>query len=68
LAKERVRGSVMVTDSVRAMEMVNGRGSARASEWVSGSTRWRSGTNQREEEEEVELVTRKRSRARTSPA
>jgi hypothetical protein len=40
-----VRGSVMVTDWVRAMEMVNERGSARASEWVSGSTRWRSGTN-----------------------
>jgi hypothetical protein len=66
LAKERVRGSVMVTDWVRAMEMVNGRGSARASEWVSGSTRWRSGTNQREEA--AELATRKRSRARKSPA
>ena len=51
LAKEMVRGSAMVTDWVRAMEMVNEMGSARASEWVSGSTRWRSGTNQREEAE-----------------
>jgi len=34
LGKETVRGWVMVTDWVRAMEMVNGRGWARASEWV----------------------------------
>jgi len=30
----------MVTDWVRAMEMVKGRGWARALEWASGSTFW----------------------------
>ncbi len=36
----------MVTDWVRATEMVNGRGSAKASEWASSSTCCRQGTNQ----------------------
>jgi hypothetical protein len=34
LGKERVRGYVMVTDWVRAMEMVKGRAWARALEWA----------------------------------